>query len=521
MKSISLVASMAVVLGVGVAGACSSKDKAADAAGGSVGTAGNGNAGSPESTGGTAATPGTNGGQAGTTTGGTPSETAGAGGASGNLPRAPEPILCPEKNAISPKNKNSVAVQGVVLMEDEHWTSDKVYLIGDDFKVENHTLTVDPGTVICLYNDAQLIVGEGIDPGEIHLDGTPDKHITITAVPSADDATKPDSFIRGLKMDTFMKSTLSYVDIWYSGPGGGRGAWAFELDDTAQGTKKTDALLVDHLYIGQVQSKGFRVGTPNGLAKGSAIRFTGYAEHAAGDPDLDYAAGVNFYAAMSVNDALTYDKANIPAASQAVHVETAAPPIYLEHDVELPDIGLPYWYTDMNLILSGPDDGTKATLTLDPGVTLHVTGQLRVGDKHEGNLVAVGSAEKPVVITSAQATPASGDWEGIAFLGSFFDPKVSTIDHAQILYAGMDVLDSSLHVGRCGDDFSGAVEIFGEGSYEGPTISNTLIAHSLSNGLVAEASNTNTTLATDYSKAALKVTFDDIALEKLVVDACP
>jgi len=446
---------------------------------------------------------------------------AGAAGAGDNLPPAPEAILCPEKNAISPKNKNSVAVQGVTLTEDAHWTADKVYLVGDDFKVEGHTLTVDAGTVICLYNDAQLIVGEGIDPGEIHLDGTADKHITITAVPSADDPTKPDSFIRGLKMDTFMKSTLSYVDIWYGGRGGGGGAWAFELDDTAQGTKKTDALLVDHLYIGQVQSSGFRVGTPNGLAEGSAIRFTGYAEHADTDPDLSYAAAVNFYAALSVNDALTYDKVNIPAASQAVHVETAAPPIYLEHDAELPDIGMPYWYTDMNLIISGPDDATTATFTLDPGVTLHMTGQLRVGDKHEGNLVAVGTADKPVIITSAQAKPAAGDWEGIAFLGSFFDAKVSKIDNAQILYAGIDVLDSSLHVGRCGDDFSGAVEIFGAGSYAGPPISNTLIAHSLSNGIVAEASNTNTTLATDYSKAALKVTFDDIAMEKLVVDACP
>jgi hypothetical protein len=184
-------------------------------------------------------------------------------------------------------------------------------------------------------------------------------------------------------------------------------------------------------------------------------------------------------------------------------------------------MGLPYWYTDMNLIISGVDDNTPATLTLDPGVTLHMTGQLRVGDKHEGNLVAVGTAAKPIVLTSAQATPASGDWEGIAFLGSFINPKVSKLDNVQILWAGVDVLQSSLHVGRCGDDFSAAVELFGEGAYDGPSISNTLIAHSLSNGLVAEASNTNTTLATDYSKAALKISFDDIALEKLIIDACP
>ena len=101
MKSISLVASMAVMLGVGVAGACSSKDKASDSTGGSSNnnSAGSGNAGAPTSAGGEATT-GAGGGQ----DGGAPAMgAAGAAGAGDNLPPAPEAILCPEKNAISPK----------------------------------------------------------------------------------------------------------------------------------------------------------------------------------------------------------------------------------------------------------------------------------------------------------------------------------------------------------------------------------------------------------------------------------
>ncbi|HEY1533178.1 MAG TPA: hypothetical protein VGF76_04145, partial [Polyangiaceae bacterium] len=290
MKSMSLLACIAAASALCVSVSCSSSsDKGTGTAGSSAAGKGSGGKGSGESGAANPGAGGANPGEAGATgeagEAGSHPGAAGSGGGT-TLPPAPKATLCPEPDPISPKNANSVSVQDVVLMADAHWTADKVYLIGDDFKIEHHTLTVDAGTTICEFNGGKIYVGQGIDPGEIHLNGTADKHITITGFPSADDATKLDAPIGGIQFDTYEGSILSYVDVWYGGPGGGGGSWAFERTDTAQGNDQVTPLLVDHLTIGEVQSKGFRVGTPNGVAAKSSITFTGFAPHGASDPDF-------------------------------------------------------------------------------------------------------------------------------------------------------------------------------------------------------------------------------------------
>ncbi|HEY5372662.1 MAG TPA: hypothetical protein VIK01_03210 [Polyangiaceae bacterium] len=535
MKSISLLACIAAASALCVSVSCSSSsDKGTGAAGNSA--AGKGDSGPGEG----GANPGAGGvssGDAGTTSeagagtgeAGSGPGAAGAGGGS-TLPPAPKAVFCPEPDPISPKNANSVSVQDVVLMADAHWTADKVYLIGDDFKIEHHTLTVDAGTTICEFNGGKIYVGQGIDPGEIHLNGTADKHITITGFASADDASKLDAPIGGIQFDTYEGSVLSYLDVWYGGPGGGGASWAFELTDTAQGNDKLTPLLVDHLTIGEVQSRGFRVGTPNGVAPKSSITFTGFAPHADSDPDFQYTANLNFYAEKSVASALTMYKDNIPAAVQRVQLQTAPEPLYLRTDIELTDIGLPYWYKDGSLLISGPEDGTIATLTIDAGVTLHMGKQLQVGDQHEGNLVIAGTAAKPVTLTSAEEIPGPGDWEGIYFIGHFYDPTKSKISYLNLEYAGLDLGSTSgLHVGRCGDGFGGAIQISssdpgGTGTYDGPSITHTHISHSQTYGIAADAGiapAVSGTLSNDYTAAALGNTFTDCMLGDTATAACP
>jgi hypothetical protein len=516
MKSISLLACVAATAALCVSVSCSSSDKKSDGSSGSsaagAGDTQNGEAGTAPGEGGTFNN------EAGSGPG-----AAGAAGGSDELPPAPKATLCPEPNPISPKNANSVSIDDVVLMADAHWTADKVYLIGDDFKIEGHTLTVDAGTTICLYNSGKIYVGEGIDPGEIHLNGTADKHITITGFAKSDDASQLDAPIGGIQFDTYEGSKLSYVDVWYGGPGGGGGSWAFELTDTAQGNDKVTPLLIDHLTIGEVQSRGFRVGTPNGIDPASKITFTGFAPHQSGDPDYELTAELNFYAEKSVANSLTMYKDNIPAAVQRVQLQTAAPPLYIDHDAEITDIGLPYWYKDGSLIVAGVDDDHGATLTVDAGVTLHMGKQLQVGDKHEGNLVLAGTADAPVILTSAEEVPGAGDWEGIYFLGNFYDPTKSKISYTQIAYAGLDLLSvSGLHVGRCGEDFGGAIQISSPGgiTYDGPSITHTSIAHSQTYGIASDAGSNSGALTNDYSATALGNTFTDCALGKLAIGAC-
>ncbi|MEO8900953.1 MAG: hypothetical protein ABI488_04825 [Polyangiaceae bacterium] len=533
MKSISWLACVAAASALCVSVSCSSSDKkTADGSSGSGADAGTGAGASSGKGNGPGGAPGAGEGGTANTEGGavdepggtTGTDAAGSGGGS-TLPTAPKPILCPESDPIHPKLPNSVDVQGVTLTADTHWTSDKIYMIQDDFKVEGHTLTIDAGTVICMTHQAKIYVGEGVDPGEIHINGTADKHVVITAFPTTDDATKVDAFHGGIKFDTYEGSNVSYLDVWYGGPGGGGASYAIELDDTAQGngSDKTVPLLLDHVTVGAVQSKGFRVGTPNGIAANSKITFTGFAAHTDSDPDFDTVTELNWYAEKSVANALTMYTDNIPAAAKRARLITAVPPLYLEHDAEITDIGLPYYYKDGSLIISGVDDDHPATLTIDAGITIHMGKQLQVGDKHEGDLVIAGTADKPVTLTSAEDVPGPGDWEGIYFVGNFYSPTKSKVSYLNLDYAGLDLINTSgLHVGRCGDDVGGAIQVSSPGAvmWDGPSITHTAVSHSQTWGIATDSGSLSGAINDDYTAAALGNTFTDCAQGKVTTPVC-
>ena len=441
----------------------------------------------------------------------------------GETAELPKPVLCPEASPFSPKNPNSVRVDDTVLKEDATWTADKVYLIGDDFKIEGHTLTVEAGTTICLYQRGKIYVGQGIHPGEIHLNGTADKPIVITAPPSSSDPTKPDVYHRGILFDTFQGSTISHVNIWYGGVGGGSSSWAFELTNTARGTPDPkQPLLVDHVTVGAVQSRGIRVGTEVGVADGSAIRFTGFVDPDPSGPALDTVAEINLMASKSFAKAFTFAGAPIPDAAKNIRLQPPAADGKISADADLVDTGLPYVYRNHRSmhIVGEQNDPVGATLTVHEGVTLKMDGVLVIGTLSgtaQGNLVVAGTADKPVIFTSTSDTPAAGDWEGFYFVGGQYDPAKSKIDHAQILYAGVDAANGpqiNQHVGRCGTNYVGAVMITkGPGAeYDGPSISNTKIAHSKSDGIVSDATNVGPTgshLKTSYARP--DITFEDIA----------
>ncbi|MBA2538452.1 MAG: hypothetical protein H0V17_02350 [Deltaproteobacteria bacterium] len=82
-----------------------------------------------------------------------------------------------------------------------------------------------------------------------------------------------------------------------------------------------------------------------------------------------------------------------------------------------------------------------ATLTIEAGVTMRfaagatlriepATGTLAA----RGALIAVGTPAAPIVMTSAAATPAAGDWFGVWF-GGLVDPT-TRLDHVQVSFAG-------------------------------------------------------------------------------------
>jgi hypothetical protein len=171
-------------------------------------------------------------------------------------------------------------------------------------------------------------------------------------------------------------------------------------------------------------------------------------------------------------------------------------------DVTLRDRGVPYrvGLDGANIVVGDGREGSpEGRLTLEAGVTVRfstragfagkllVQGIVKSGGAvaPQGALIAVGTAEKPVTLTSGAATPAAGDWMGLYFARAVH--AATTIDHAVIEYAGGD----SGSVGVCkasngatNYDADCSVIVFLEGDLGVPRfLGNTRIAHGLACGV--------------------------------------
>jgi hypothetical protein len=257
------------------------------------------------------------------------------------------------------------------------------------------------------------------------------------------------------------------------------------------------------------------------------VRFTGFVPVNSQSPALDAVAEVDIRAAKSFNEAFDYAGAPIPDGAKHVSLDANADET-LDSDAELTSIGLPYLYKNHQYLqINGPQDGAGVTLTIDEGVTLEMSGALIVGTLSgtaQGDLIVKGTAAKPVVFTSTEDKPAAGDWEGIYFVGGQYDPKKSAIDHAQVLYAGVDTSDPlqvAHHLGRCDAFVTASIMITGTSTtaaYDGPAITNTLVAHSASDGIASDGTTGGGHLSNDYSKGGN--TFMDIANKNLEIGTC-
>jgi hypothetical protein len=115
-------------------------------------------------------------------------------------------------------------------------------------------------------------------------------------------------------------------------------------------------------------------------------------------------------------------------------------------DATIHDRGVPYHVgrsKGQNLNIGGRPDGKLVTLTIEPGVVMRFEAGAGLNVQRATNqlpsnaaLRAIGTAERPIVLGSAAATPHAGDWRGIAFGGI---PDASNrIEHVRIEDAGYD-----------------------------------------------------------------------------------
>lgn len=115
-------------------------------------------------------------------------------------------------------------------------------------------------------------------------------------------------------------------------------------------------------------------------------------------------------------------------------------------DATLHERGVPYRMGKTKLdyfIIGRSDPGPVTTLTIEPGVVMRfekeTAFEIQSGttDKPSTGIVrALGTADKPIVFTSASATPKAGDWRGLWFGG--IPQAQNQLDHVRIEYAGYD-----------------------------------------------------------------------------------
>jgi hypothetical protein len=185
------------------------------------------------------------------------------------------------------------------------------------------------------------------------------------------------------------------------------------------------------------------------------------------------------------------------------------PTSHLEEDSLVKNLGVPYvvgTFAADSLVIGGGSQSPLVTMTVEPGVRMefypgtaleieHYTGPFEAS----GALVAEGTAEQPIVFTSASEPPAPGDWQGLAFGGIARDDN--SLKHVHIEYTGADC---GCIYSTCSaiDAFEGAV-IF---SQQPPRafVEDSVIRHGSSHGVVLGYLGTTV----DFKEG---LTFDDLA----------
>lgn len=334
----------------------------------------------------------------------------GGGGADANVPSTCAPLT-------GPGTKHDQAPTA-----DETWTAAaSPHVVDTNLSIAaGRTLTLEPCAVVQLKGAVGLLV-----EGKLLAPGAADKPIRIE---------RGDAATAWTTIEARKGAELRLAHVTLEGGGnanGGRPTQFGALDIRGDQDAPTQpTLAVDHVTVKGSQSLGIWVREGGGFAPGSK--------------DLTITGGASFPLSVWGRAAGTLpsgtytgngvDELIIPAGGGRDDIK---------EDTTLADRGVPYRIGGptggKSLVVAG--DGAVPLLTIEPGVTLRFDKEVRLavgsstsGGPATGALRAEGTAAKPIVFTSAAATPAAGDWVGI-LLGGTPDAR-DAISHAKVSFAG-------------------------------------------------------------------------------------
>jgi hypothetical protein len=376
--------------------------------------------------------------------------------------------------------------------KNETWTADTgPHIVSGEFRIRNgSTLTVEPCATVLLKAGASIELGMGGE--KLIARGSADRPITIGQQDNAPWAT--------IEVAHPGRMELTHVTVAGGGDDKFRpGALSMRGD---QKTPFKPVLLVQHVRIG---ARG------HGVYSRSNAGF----DPASSDLVITASGAPGALQPLRLGDGTM---ATVPPGTYTgnmadeilVEAETTNAASGIQESFTLRDRGVPYRVAT-NLRVTSPPGGTPATLTIEPGVRVRFDkgrvfdiGHATATPAGSGILVAQGTADKPIVFTSAAATPAAGDWAGL-FYKSMPRPE-NRLSHVRVEYAGGSCQCGLIQCGNSNNDAAIIVNADTPAGAVPPAfITNVTIAHSAGHGIFR---NWLSTGGPDFTAGN---TFDDVA----------
>lgn len=350
-----------------------------------------------------------------------------SGGSSGEIP-----------NTCAPQTGPGVTHSGDI-QGDATWTAaDSPHVITANVNVRGGAkLTIEPCAVVQIAKGAYINVAQPITPnsGTLIAEGKADRPIRFEGKDGA----------RWASVSVRAPGTARFAHVTFEGGGGGDFQNGATLAVYGDGEDGADPILsVDHVRIEGSLGTGAWLQRGAAFAAGStALTITGSGTGAGADHSpfpleieehtLDTLPDGS-YTGNEVDEILL-----APAGGKMAGSGLLA-------DATMHDRGVPYRVgrsKQHSLTIGGRPDGKLVTLTIEAGTRLRFTEGSALNVQKLTNLEpstaalrVLGTADKPVVFTSASSAPKPGDWRGLWF-GGIPDPS-NHVDHLRIEYAGYD-----------------------------------------------------------------------------------
>jgi hypothetical protein len=316
---------------------------------------------------------------------------------------------------------------------DEVWSADSIHIVDEDVNVRNGArLTLEPCAQVQIAKGRHINVAYPGTPntGAVVAEGKADRPIRFSG--------KDGARYAGFYVVGPGTVRLAHVTLENGGEGDEHGATLNIFGDATELGK--GVLFVDHVTINGSKGSGIWMHRGANFIEGSAeLTITSSGEEANPYPlEIDEHAMDRLPTGQYTGNRT--DEISLRS------IGDGSGGTGLVNDATLHDRGVPYHVgvsKHDDFIIGQPGGDKVVTLTIEPGVTMKFMPEsmLRIqpflGDEAaRAVLHAVGTAERPIVFTSASPTPKAGDWVGLRFGGR--PEPANKLDHVRIEYAGFD-----------------------------------------------------------------------------------